>query len=185
MTKSTRICVTGLILLIGAVAPAPAQQSRTPEAQPKKADPVPARPSVGLRGHLPESQPQAQGPRIGEGGQRAIWHRYRASDWRSEHRNWYQRGGYGGVGIPDDTFQWKFGHLNWFRISDRQMVMNDGRPRFEFGGYWFWLVDPWPEYWADNWYETDNVYIEHGDGGYYLIDKGHPDERIAVNVLVN
>ena len=185
MKTGRRIIAAGLLLLLGAVAPIYAQQSKPADAQPKKADPVPARPTVGLRGHLPEAQPQAQGQRMGQDEQRGMWHRFRADNWRSEHRSWHQRGGYGGFSIPDDTFRWNFGHMNWFRISDRQLVMVDGSPRFEYGGYWFRLVDPWPEYWADNWYETDNVYIDHGDDGYYLIDKGHPDDRISVNVLVN
>jgi hypothetical protein len=41
-----------------------------------------------------------------------------------------------------------------------------GYPRFLYGGFWFSLVDPWPEYWAEDWYETDDVYI-----AYHAFDK--------------
>jgi len=32
------------------------------------------------------------------------------------------------------------------------------------------LLDPWPEYWAANWYDTDDLYIGY-DNGYYLYDR--------------
>lgn len=32
-----------------------------------------------------------------------------------------------------------------------------GFPRFQCGGYWFSVVAPWPNYWGNNWYETDDV----------------------------
>ena len=47
------------------------------------------------------------------------------------------------------------------------------------------LVDPWPEYWSDRWYETDDVYIDYNEGGYYLVNRRRPGDRIAVNVFVN
>jgi hypothetical protein len=42
-----------------------------------------------------------------------------------------------------------------------------GYPRFQYGGFSFMLVDPWPEYWAEDWYDTDDLYIDYDDG-YYL-----------------
>jgi len=44
-----------------------------------------------------------------------------------------------------------------------------GFPRFRYGGYWFTLVDPWPGYWSNNWYETDDVYVVYANNGYYII----------------
>ena len=54
-----------------------------------------------------------------------------------------------------------------------------GYPRFEYGGYSFLLVDPWPEYWSDNWYASDDVYIDYDDG-YYLYNRKYPYVRLAI-----
>ena len=60
-----------------------------------------------------------------------------------------------------------------------------GYPRFQYGGYWFSLVDPWPEYWPDDWYDNDDVSIEYLGDGDYLYNRRYPGDRIAVNVYVN
>jgi len=60
-----------------------------------------------------------------------------------------------------------------------------GYPRFQYGGFWFSLVDPWPQSWANDWYENDDVYIEYSNGGYYLYNRSYPGYAIAVNVYLN
>jgi len=60
-----------------------------------------------------------------------------------------------------------------------------GYPRFQYGGYWFSVVDPWPEYWPEDWYDNDDVYIEYFDDGYYLCNRRYPGDRIAISVYVN
>ncbi|MGD0500519.1 MAG: hypothetical protein ABSC23_19025 [Bryobacteraceae bacterium] len=62
-------------------------------------------------------------------------------------------------------------------------VMYMGYPRFSYGGFSFMLVDPWPESWADNWYATDDVYIDY-DNGYYLYNRRHPGVGLAVTVAL-
>jgi hypothetical protein len=57
-----------------------------------------------------------------------------------------------------------------------------GFPRFQYGGYWFSVVDPWPSYWASNWYETQDVYIVYVNNGYYMYNQRYPDVGIAINV---
>jgi hypothetical protein len=54
-----------------------------------------------------------------------------------------------------------------------------GYPRFEYGGFSFMIVDPWPEYWAANWYNTDEMYIGY-DNGYYLYDRNYPQVAVAI-----
>ena len=61
--------------------------------------------------------------------------------------------------------------------------MIGGFPRFQYGGLWFSVLDPWPEYWSDDWYNSDDVYIEYADGGYYLYNRMHPMDRITVTVI--
>jgi hypothetical protein len=58
-----------------------------------------------------------------------------------------------------------------------------GYPRFSYGGFSFMLVDPWPESWAENWYATDDLYIDYDDG-YYLYNRRYPDVRLAVAVAL-
>jgi hypothetical protein len=58
-----------------------------------------------------------------------------------------------------------------------------GYPRFQYGGFSFLLLDPWPEYWAENWYQTDDVYIDY-DNGYYLCNRRYPDVRLAITVAL-
>jgi hypothetical protein len=61
-----------------------------------------------------------------------------------------------------------------------------GYPRFFYGGFSFLLVDPWPEYWSDSWYATDDVYIDYDDYdcGYYLYNRRHSGVRLAVTILM-
>jgi hypothetical protein len=96
-----------------------------------------------------------------------------------------QRGGYSGYRIPDDRFRGSFGHNHYFRIYSQPVVVVGGYPRFQYGGYWFSLVDPWPEYWSDDWYDRDDVYVESLGDGYYLYNRRYPGDRIAVSVYVN
>jgi hypothetical protein len=109
-----------------------------------------------------------------------IWQEGRAQKWSSDHRTWPQRGGYGGFCIPLDRLKVAFGNQHPFRLSTRP-VMRAGYPHFEFGGYSFLLVDPWPEYWADNWYEVNDLYIDYDDG-YYLHNQGYAQVRLAITV---
>ncbi len=117
--------------------------------------------------------------------QRAAWQQHRAHSWRSEHRTWQQRGGYNGYRIPDVYYRRNFGRDHRFRIYNLPVVVVGGYPRFQYGGYWFSLVDPWPEYWSNNWYENDYVYVEYFDNGYYLYNRRYPRDRIAISVYVN
>jgi len=59
-----------------------------------------------------------------------------------------------------------------------------GYPRFQYNGYWFSLVDPWPEYWANDWYQTDDVYLTYVDNGYYLFNRRHPNVGIAISISI-
>jgi hypothetical protein len=120
-----------------------------------------------------------------ESEQRVTWQQDRAHNWRSEHRTWQQRGGYDGYRIPDDRFRGYFGREHGFRVYSLPVVVVGGYPRFQYGGYWFSLVDPWPEYWSDDWYDNDDVYVDYSDEGYYLYNRRHPGDRIAISVYVN
>jgi hypothetical protein len=110
------------------------------------------------------------------------WQQGRATNWQQQHRTWQQRGGYGGYYIPADRFSLTFGDRRWFRLNSRPMIIG-GYPRFDYGGYSFMLVDPWPEYWSDDWYATDDVYVDYRDDGYYLFNRRDPQFGIALSVV--
>jgi hypothetical protein len=80
--------------------------------------------------------------------------------------------------IPDDRFSSNFGRGHEFRIGSPRLV--DGYSRFQYGGYWFGFLQPWPS----DWYYTDDVYVDYIDGGYYLCDPYYPGERVSINVVL-
>jgi hypothetical protein len=106
----------------------------------------------------------------------------RAASWNNDHRSWGQRGGYNGYRVPDDRFRLYFGSNHFFRINRLPTVFVGGYPRFQYDGYWVTFVDPWPETWSPTWYETDDVYIDYADDGYYVYDRMHPGIGIAVSI---
>jgi hypothetical protein len=106
----------------------------------------------------------------------------RASNWGSEHRTWGQRGGYGGYYIPQASFGLYFGEGHLFRIGSQPFIVG-GYPRFQYGGYTFMMVDPWPGDWAPNWFDADQLYVGY-DNGYYLYDQMHPGEAVALAVVM-
>jgi hypothetical protein len=63
-------------------------------------------------------------------------------------------------------------------------TMYMGYPRFSYGGFSFMLVDPWPEYWADDWYDTDDLYIDYAGDGYYLYNRRYPGVGMAITVAM-
>lgn len=84
----------------------------------------------------------------------------------------------GSARIPDDRFRANFGHEHVFVISQPEMV--GGYSRFQYGGFWFGFVQPWPV----GWYYTDDVYVDYIDGGYYLYNPYYPDARVSISVVL-
>ena len=80
--------------------------------------------------------------------------------------------------IPDARFRSNFGRGHEFRMGNPVMV--DGYSRFQYGGYWFGYVQPWPA----NWYYTDECYIDYVDGGYYMYNPYYPGTRFALTVVL-
>jgi hypothetical protein len=53
-----------------------------------------------------------------------------------------------------------------------------GSRRFQYGGFWFAMVDVWPLAWL----YTDPVYVDYMDGGYFLCDPVHPGVYLSITV---
>jgi hypothetical protein len=105
-----------------------------------------------------------------------------AHSWQSQHRTWGQRGGYHGYRIPTQRFGVYFGRPHPFRIWGLPLQFVSGYPSFQYDGYWVTLVDPWPEFWPSDWYQTDDVYLDYTDDGYYLYDVTRGGPGIACEV---
>jgi hypothetical protein len=90
-------------------------------------------------------------------------------------RNGGSRGNYAHGRISDDRYASNFGSGHSFRVNRGDY----DRRRFEYGGYSFGFIDPWPIGWG----YSDDVYVVYDDGGYFMYDRFHPGLRISVNIL--
>ncbi|HMD98458.1 MAG TPA: hypothetical protein VKM93_14135 [Terriglobia bacterium] len=98
---------------------------------------------------------------------------YAYATWSPQHGRYGYRGGR----IRDDRFRSHFGREHMFRIN--RAYRAGGYSGFRYGGVRFAMYDPWPEGWND----TDDVYVDYADGGYYLYSPTHPDDRLALRVV--
>ena len=71
------------------------------------------------------------------------------------------------------------------QVSSYLMEVYGGYPRFQYRGFWFGFMDAWPEYWSNDWYDNDDVYIVYSNDGYYLYNRRYPDDRVAITVYLN
>lgn len=181
MTQPTRRLATAVgLLLLGAAPAMQAQQQSPPGGLPAK-PPANVAPG-GTHVQREKSPPAARHVEVPEADQPKVWHERRARNWEAEHRDWKARGGYHGYRIPDERFDSRFGRNHHFRVYGHPLVLMGRYPRFQYGDYWFTLMDPVPESWNDDWYRTDDVYIVWDDDAYYLRNVSHPDQRIALTV---
>jgi hypothetical protein len=78
--------------------------------------------------------------------------------------------------IPEAKFRASFGSGHTFHVNRSEFANGSGR--FQYGGYWFNAVNPWPV----GWLYTDNVYVDYINGGYFLCDPLHPGVYISINI---
>jgi hypothetical protein len=81
----------------------------------------------------------------------------------------------GGGRIPEDRFRANFGREHSFRVSHEDYSRDR---RFQYGGYWFGFVDPWPS----NWLYTQDVFVVEIDGVYYLCNASYPGVNVTLNI---
>ncbi|MGB8473134.1 MAG: hypothetical protein WCE61_03480 [Candidatus Acidiferrum sp.] len=118
-----------------------------------------------------------------QGRQRGDWQGRRANNWDSEHRDWQQRGGYHGYRIPNAYYNNYYGPEHSFLLYNMPFMEVGGFPRFQYNGYWFTCLDPYPQYWGNDWYQTDDVYVAYSDDGYYLYNRRYPGRSgIAISI---
>jgi hypothetical protein len=121
--------------------------------------------------------PQSRGNARDYGG-----NAYRSSS--GPRYEYHSRGnGFGGSRhyvIPQSRFYRSFGREHFFRIG--RPIYYGRYPRFQYGGFWFSFAAAAPAYWGPDWYDSDDVYIDYNDGGYYLYDNRYPGQGVPLEV---
>lgn len=139
------------------------QQSR---GQSRRVETPPAAATEHVQAEHPQGQRSAQTDE-----QRIAWQQHGASSFATQHQTWAQRGGYQGFRVPDASFSKSFGSDHSFHVFGLPYMEVEGQPRFQYGGYWFSMMEPYPEYWGSDWYRNDDMYVDYDGGGYYLYDR--------------
>jgi hypothetical protein len=85
------------------------------------------------------------------------------------------KGNYAHGRISDAHYAASFGAEHRFHVSQGDYEHR----RFQYGGYSFGFVDPWPVGWG----YSDDVYVMYVDGGYYMYDPVHLGVRISINIM--
>ncbi len=171
-----------LFLLAGALVPGYAQereQEKKPEEKQQQAKPAQrrqqAKPAKQTQQARKQQAKPAQQPQRAASRQQAK----PAQQPRGQEQQRASRGPQTAAGngsIPEARFRANFGSGHTFHVSRSQFVNGSGR--FQYGGFWFNVVDPWPV----GWLYTDSVYVDFLNGGYFLCDPVHPGVYISLNV---
>jgi len=80
----------------------------------------------------------------------------------------------GNGGRIPDRYKANFGRDHRFRVTEA----NYRDRRFEYGGYSFEFVQPWPS----NWLYTQDVYVVEIDGVYYLCNASYPGVNLTLSL---
>jgi hypothetical protein len=180
--KLTVLAFPVLLLATYSYAQEPRDESKPPQQEEPKAEPkheaAPPRQNEMKPPHQDEAKPPKEERRDEkqESAKPPKDQARPAHEQQGEQAERHERPAGRSTRIPDDKFRAKFGREHTVVI--RQPVIVEGRPRFQFSGYWFDIVDPWPA----EWLYTDDCYVDYIDGEYFLFNVRHPGVRIALFV---
>jgi hypothetical protein len=153
-----------LLLLPGDCVPAHGQ-----EVQPEKQQ-QPVRPAQQQAGQ-PQGAKPAQHPRP---ARRQAKSSQRQTTWAQQakspqHAVRHER-------ISDEKFRASFGSGHTFHVS--RSDFNGASRRFQYGGFSWSLVNPWPT----GWLYTDSLYVDYVNEGYFLCAPVHPGVYLSLNI---
>jgi hypothetical protein len=180
--KLTALAFPVLLLATYSYGQEPRDESKPPQQQEPKAEPkheaAPPRQNEMKPPHQDEAKPPKQERRDQkqESAKPPKDQARPAHQPHGEQAEGHERPAGRSAHIPDDKFRVQFGREHTVVI--RQPVIVEGRPRFQFSGYWFDIVDPWPA----EWLYSDDCYVDYIDGEYFLFNVRHPGVRIALFV---
>jgi hypothetical protein len=171
--------IASLLLLPGAIASTFAQE-REQEKQPeqkqqpaKQAKQAPQQHAQQQAKQAPQEQPAKQPAKPAEQKQRAQQQSKPARG--QQQANQAQPAAAHGR-IPDDRFRASFGRGHTFHVNRADFA--GGSRRFQYGGFWFGMANPWPAAWL----YTDAVYVDYINGGYFLCNPVHPGVYLSITV---
>jgi flagellar motor protein MotB len=165
-----------LSMTLGVAAPAYAQQEQHDQQEEQKAKPAQpeekkAQPAKSTK---QEEQPAAQQEKNAKPEeQNAKQEDKNAKPAEKNAQQEQHAAGNGGGRIPADKFKANFGQQHTFRVSQSDYSNH----RFQYGGYSFGFVDPWPS----NWLYTQDVYVVEINGVYYLCNASFPGVNLALS----
>jgi outer membrane biosynthesis protein TonB len=161
--------------------PAKREEQAKSDKQEPKANPVKqeeAKPGKQQEGNSTRHEQQAKGQEQANSNNHQRPERNAAEEQHQREQPALRLSARGEGRIPEDRFRANFGEGHRFVI--REPVMVGGYSRFQYSGFWFGFVNPWP---VDCYY-TDDVYVDYIDGGYYLCNPYYPGERISISVVM-
>ncbi len=189
--KATKVLPTAILLLLPAtIVPGYAQehgQEKQPEQKQQQAKPARPQQRAEQKQQAKPAQPQQraehqQQAKPSPTRQQSAQHQEQAKPaqrqqpaGRQQQATRAQSAGNHGR-IPDARFRESFGRGHTFRVSRSEFA--GGSRRFQYGGYWFALINPWPV----GWLYTDDVYVDYMNGGYFLCDPIHPGVYLSISI---
>lgn len=165
---------------LGVAAPAYAQQEQHDQQEEQKAKPAQdekkAQPEKPAKQEEKNAQQQEKNAKPEEkNAQRENNSKQEEKSAQQQHTQPAQHAsGNGGGRIPDDRYRANFGQEHRFRVNQSDY----SNRRFQYGGYWFGFVDPWPS----NWLYTQEVFVVEINGVYYLCNPMYPGVNITLSV---
>jgi len=185
MKLTTLLSTAILLLLPGAMVPGQAQEHE-PEKQPeqKQQEAKPAQHQQSAKPAKQAQQAQHQEPAKPAKQTQQAQHQepvkpVKQTQQPHQHQQQASRGpqtpaGHGS--IPEAKFRASFGSGHTFHVNRSQFASGSGR--FQYGGFWFNALNPWPA----GWLYTDSVYVDYLNGGYFLCDPVHPGVYISISI---
>jgi flagellar motor protein MotB len=153
-----------LTLTLVAAAPLYAQEQHEQEEQKAKPEEKQAQPEKSTK---QEEKPAAQPEKNAKQEEKS------APQQQQKTQPAQRAAGNGGGRIPADRYKASFGQQHTFRVSQTDYRNH----RFQYGGYAFGFIDPWPA----NWLYTQNVFVVEIDGMYYLCNPVYPGVNLALS----
>ncbi len=172
-----------LSLTLGVAAPAYAQQEQRDQQEEQKAKPAQdekkAQPAKPAKQEEKSAQPREKNTKPAEKNAQQQDKNAKPEEKNAQQHTPQAKPGQqaqhaGGGRIPDDRFKANFGREHRFRVSQADYSRNR---RFQYGGYWFGFVDPWPS----NWLYTQDVFVVEINGVYYLCNPMYPGVNITLS----
>ena len=176
MKVTTVLSTAILFLLPAAIVPAYAQEHEQEKQPEQKQEAKPAQHQQQAKPAKQTQQAQHQEQAKPAQQKQQAQHQEQAKPPQHQQASRGARPAAGHGSIPEAKFRASFGSGHTFHVNRSQFANGGGR--FQYGGFWFNVLNPWPT----GWLYTDAVYVDYLNGGYFLCDPVHPGVYISINI---